>query len=217
MGVGHFCPAAEGNRQEIRADSRTGSPVKAQACRTKRVCGSRDWYAAHGLWLFFGVFIGRGAILSPDETVEFGDKGVFRQGADNLVGNLAVFEKNKGWDAPDSVLSGADVVCAGVDLGDDRPPEKTARQSLYHRGQHPAGTAARRIEIEHNRQVGLADYLRNILVGKLDRCGVIGHGQSGLAFAAARLTVLFDGGHFVLGLTAWTCNNQAIHGMLSVT
>jgi hypothetical protein len=28
--------------------------------------------------------------------------------------------------------------------------------------------------------------------------------------------VLFGGGHFVLGLTAWACNNQAIHGMLSV-
>jgi hypothetical protein len=43
-----------------------------------------------------------------------------------------------------------------------------------------------------------------------------GHRQRGLAFAAAWPTVLFAGGYFILGLTAWACNNQSIHGMMPV-
>jgi hypothetical protein len=37
-----------------------------------------------------------------------------------------------------------------------------------------------------------------------------------MAFAATWATVLSAGGHFILGLTAWTCNNQGIHGMMPV-
>ena len=156
------------------------------------------------------------AILIPDETVELGDKGVFGQGPDNLIDNLAVFKKNKGWNAPNPVLPGTEMVSAGIDLGDDHPTEKMARQPVDNRRQRPAGAATWRIEVEHQRQIGLADHLRSVLVGKLNRRGVAGHGQRSLAFAAARATVLFAGGHFIFGLAAWTCNNQGIHGMMSV-
>jgi len=94
------------------------------------------------------------------------------------------------------------MVCAGVDLGDDRPTEKLSRQPIYNRSQRPAGGAAWRIEVEHQRQVGLADHLRSLLVGKFNRRGIIGHGQRGLALAAARAQVLFAGYHFILGLAA---------------
>jgi hypothetical protein len=54
------------------------------------------------------------------------------------------------------------------------------------------------------------------LVGKFNRYGMVGHRQGGLAFAAAWPTVLFAGRYFVLGLTAWACNNQGIHSMMPV-
>ena len=55
----------------------------------------KDWYASHKRACFFcGVLIGKAAILSPEETVELGDKGVLGQGPDNLIDNLAVFKEN---------------------------------------------------------------------------------------------------------------------------
>jgi hypothetical protein len=162
------------------------------------------------------MVIEKTSILSPEKIIELGDKGILGQGSGNLIDNFAVFKKNKGWDSPDSVVGGAERVFAGVDLGDNHAPEKMTRNPVNNRSQRPARAAAWRIQVEQQRQVGLADQLGSLLVADFNRHGVCGHGQRGLAFTAPRFTMLFAGGHFILGLAAGACNNQSIHGMWSV-
>ena len=94
--------------------------------------------------------------------------------ADNAVNFLAVLDEEHGGDAHDVEASGATGIVIDIQLGDDHLSIIFSGQVCDGGGQHVAGAAPFRPEVDDGQLVGLHDRLFEIGVGNVDRLGSVG-------------------------------------------
>lgn len=135
----------------------------------------------------------------------------FWGGAHHLINQLAILKKEKSRHAPDLVVAGRTRMKGGVQGGCLDPAQVFPVKPVNQGGQGLARTAGRGVEINHNRQLGLADKGLEFIIRQFDGLGLVPKLQRSSAFTALGMQMLTIGRNPVLTGAGWTGDDKGIH------
>jgi hypothetical protein len=128
-----------------------------------------------------------------------------------LINQFAILKKEKSGHTPDLVVACRTRMKGGVKGSDMDPAQVFPVKPVNQRGQGLAGTAGRRVKVNHHRQSDPAKKILKFMIRQFDGLGIFPKIKRSPAFTALGAQMLSIGRNSVLTGAGWAGDDKGIH------